>query len=147
MPTEVEFHTGVEAPLVFACRLLRKAFRKGARVLVTAPSAVLGRLDRELWVFEERDFVPHVRWNGAGPVPGVAARTPIWLVDGELPADSPPILVNLGPDMVPSPERFDRVIEVVSTDPDDVQAGRQRWRAYVRLGLPLKTHGAGAGSG
>jgi hypothetical protein len=36
--TEVEFHTGVDEPLGFACRLLRKAYRKGSRVLVTAPS-------------------------------------------------------------------------------------------------------------
>ena len=147
MPTEVEFHTGVEAPLVFACRLLRKAFRKGARVLVTAPGAMLGRLDRELWTFDDKDFVPHVRWSGAGPTPAVAARTPIWLTDGEPPAGSPPILINLGADAVASPEHFDRIIEIVSTEIDEVQAGRQRWRAYKSLGLPLKNHGAGAGGG
>ena len=52
--TEVEFHTGVADPLGFACRLLRKAYRRGARVLVTAPPERLAQLDRLLWTFDER---------------------------------------------------------------------------------------------
>ena len=32
---QVEFHTGVVEPMLFACRLLRKAYRQGARVAVT----------------------------------------------------------------------------------------------------------------
>lgn len=140
MPTEVEFHTGVDEPLGFACRLLRKAYRKGSRVLVTAPSATLTRLDRELWTFDERDFVPHARWPGGAAAPALASRTPIWLVDGEPPADCPPVLVNLGAPVVAEPERFARIIEIVSGDEDDLQAGRQRWRDYKRRGLPLKQH-------
>jgi DNA polymerase III subunit chi len=75
--TEVEFHTGVAEPLLFACKLLRKAARQGVRVQVTAPAQQLAALDRALWTFDERDFVPHAR------VPGASAellrRTPIWL--------------------------------------------------------------------
>ena len=75
--TEVEFHTGVADPTAFACRLLRKACRAGVRVLVTASPATLVALDRALWTFDERDFVPHVRQPGASAP--VAERTPIWL--------------------------------------------------------------------
>ena len=70
--TEVEFHTGVADPTAFACRLLRKACRAGVRVLVTASPAPLVALDRALWTFAERDFVPHVNgkllnlWSRAG---------------------------------------------------------------------------------
>ena len=46
--TEVEFHTGVPDRVSFACRLLRKASRQGARVLVTAPEDILAELDRAL---------------------------------------------------------------------------------------------------
>lgn len=140
MPTEVEFHTGVDEPLVFACRLLRKAYRRGVRVVVTAPPALLARLDRELWTFDERDFVPHVRCASGAAVPRTADRTLIWLVDGEPPADAPSVLVNLGASRVAEPERFERIIEIVSDDADDLQAGRLRWRDYQQLGLPLKRH-------
>lgn len=140
MALRVEFHTGVVDDLGFACRLLRKACRQGARVLVRAPTARLQQLDRELWTFVERDFLPHLRFQAPGPVPPHAARTPIWLVDGEPPADCPPVLVNLGAPVVAEPERFARIIEIVSGDEDDLQAGRQRWRDYKRRGLPLKQH-------
>ena len=71
MALQVEFHTGVADDLGFACRLLRKAYHKGARVLVRAPSARLARLDRELWTFVEREFIPHLRFTAPGtpPVP------------------------------------------------------------------------------
>jgi len=136
--TEVEFHTGVADRIGFACRLLRKAYRVGARVMVTGPVEVLAALDRELWTFEERDFVPHLRVSGAASA--VAARTPIWLVDGEAPEAAPDVLVNLGAAAPADLSRFSRVIEVLSTEPEDEQAGRQRWRDYKARGLEIKHH-------
>jgi len=136
--TEVEFHTGVADKLGFACRLLRKAYRVGARVTVTGPADVLAALDRELWTFEERDFVPHLRLSGASAA--LAARTPIWLVDGDAPEGAPDVLVNLGAPVPANLARFSRVIEVLSTEPDDEQAGRLRWRDYKTRGLVIKHH-------
>ncbi len=140
--TEVEFHTGVDDAVGFACRLLRKALRKGARVTVTAPAAVLATLDRELWTFEERDFVPHVRL-GPGTPAALAARTPIWLVEGEPPAGAPPVLVNLGAEAPADGAPYERVIEIVSRNPEDEQAGRRRWRDYKARGLEIRHHAAG----
>lgn len=86
-PPKVEFHTGVADDLGFACRLLRKAYRSGARVVVRAPAASLQRLDRELWTVFEREFIPHLSVP-AGKAPSAQARrTPIWLVDGEPPPE------------------------------------------------------------
>lgn len=142
MALRVEFHTGVSDDLGFACRLLRKAMRHGARVLVRAPAARLQRLDRDLWTFVERDFVPHLRFSAPGAVPANAARTPIWLVDGDVPAGCPPVMVNLGADLPASLVGFERVIEIVAVDADDEQRGRARWRAYRALGLDVKHHPA-----
>jgi DNA polymerase-3 subunit chi len=132
--TEVEFHTGIADPADFACRLLRKAYRRGARVLVTASAPRLVQLDRLLWTFDERDFIPHLRLPAAGlataAMAAMASRTPIWLAEPPLPGAAPGIVVNLG---ARAPDRLDvvqRLIEVVGTDPEEVQGGRERWRAY-----------------
>ena len=143
MIAEVEFHTGVADKLGFTCRLLRKAYRKGSRVLVTAPAELLGQLDRELWVFDERDFVPHLRTSGT-PAAALAARTPIWLTDGRAPAGAPDVLVNLGAEAPDDLAPFTRVIEIVGAEPDDEQAGRQRWRTYKARGLAITHHAAAA---
>lgn len=141
--TEVEFHTGVSDPLAFACRLLRKAYRQGARVLVTAPPGMLNALDRELWTFEERDFVPHLRMPGAEAA--AAALTPIWLTHGAAAAglaDAPRVWVNLDADAPTEPLTLERLIEVVSIEPDEAARGRERWRAYKALGLAIRHHAA-----
>lgn len=144
--TEVEFHTGVADRAGFACRLLRKACRQGVRVLVTAPGDVLAELDRLLWTFDERDFVPHVRMPGAAAA--VAARTPIWLSAGLQHAaapGAPTVVLNLGADAPAALGAVERLIEVVSSDPAEADRGRSRWRAYKAAGLEIKHHGGGAG--
>lgn len=140
--TQVEFHTGVAAPGHFACRLLRKAMRQGVRVAVTAPSEALQALDKALWTFEEREFVPHLRVDAAAADSDLARRTPIWLVDGPLPPGCPTVLVNLGAGPPDDPARLSRLIEIVSTEPDDVAAARARWRHYAGLGLKVVHHQA-----
>jgi DNA polymerase III subunit chi len=135
---EVEFHTGVQDALHFACRLLRKAVRQGVRVQVTAPDEVLSGLDRLLWTFEERDFVPHVRVASASPA--VTARTPIWLTSAALGADAPRILVNLDAEPPSNLVDLDRIIEIVSSDADEAARGRMRWRHYKGLGLAIRHH-------
>jgi DNA polymerase-3 subunit chi len=138
---EVEFHTGVADRLGFACRLLRKAYRKGARVLVTAPGPVLAALDRELWTFDERDFVPHARIGPSTPG-ALARRTPIWLTEGAVPDGAPDVLVNLGAEAPTDAHGFSRIIEIVSREPDDEQSGRRRWRDYKARGLEVRHHPA-----
>jgi DNA polymerase-3 subunit chi len=140
--TSVEFHTGLGDPVAFACRLLRKAFRSGARIAVTAPPRVISALDRELWVFDERDFVPHVRYSGAA-APELLRRTPLWLVDGSLPEGVPPVVVNIDAPLPDSLTPVSRLIELVGDEGDVQERARERWRHYKSLGLPIVHHVAG----
>ena len=165
--TEVEFHTGVADPVDFACRLLRKAYRQGSKVLVTAPEAMLAQIDRALWVLDERDFVPHLRLAQLNHPDKhrTAALTPIWLArsvaemlqscdapahENQTRADlngGPGVVVNVGAeapvaeDMLALPLRW---IEVVAIDADEAARGRERWRAYKALGLDVVHHKARA---
>lgn len=140
---QVAFHTGVSDKVGYGCRLLRKAYRSGSRVIVTAPPAVLGALDRVLWTFEAAEFVPHVlQKDPSAALPARLAATPVWLAAPGVEPVHHDVLVNFGPDLVPGFESFKRVIELISTAPDDMQEGRRRWKHYVERGYALTHHQA-----
>ena len=142
---QVEFHTGVGDVLAFACRLLRKACRQGVRVAVTAAPATLRELDRALWTFDERDFVPHASVSGASAERAAERLAPIWLLPGPLPAGHPGVLVNLGADVEGIAGRFERLIEVVGADAAEAERGRARWRQYRSRGWAVRHHAPDAG--
>jgi DNA polymerase-3 subunit chi len=127
---KVEFHTGLVDKIGTACRFLRKAQAAGASVVVCGDRAALDRLDLALWTFEPLAFVPHLRLKGLACAPALA-RTPIWLVDDPAVAPVRQVLVNVGQAMVEGWNTFERVVELVSTEADDSNAGRQRWRQYA----------------
>lgn len=137
----VEFHHGMDDKLAYACRLLRKAYRSGASVVVTGDLPTLRQLDRQLWVFDEEEFVPHVCVPADQPWPERWNDTPVWLT--EAPERAPGerrVLVNVGQGMPAGIEQFERFFEVVSTEPDDRQRGRLRWRQYEARGWAVKAH-------
>ncbi len=132
----IEFHTGVDDPVGFAVRLLRKAYRQGARVLVTAHAPTLDLLSQQLWLAYEREFIAHVRVGRCRPEQ--LARTPLWLsvaVSGV--ENEPTVVINVG---APAPDdltRLQRLIEVVSAQTDAAAEGRLRWRHYKSAGCSI----------
>lgn len=142
---KVDFHSGVADKLGAACRFLRKAQDGGATVVVCADRGTLDRLDAALWTFDPLSFVAHIRLKEAAAPPALAA-TKTWLVDSAASVAARELLLNLGPAMVDGWERFSRVVEIVSAEPEDVGAGRQRWRQYsAHPGLDLVHHPRAAG--
>ena len=143
---KVEFHSGVADKLGAACRFLRKAQDAGATVVVCGDRGSLDRLDMALWTFDPLSFVAHVRVKAAGP-PAALVPTRTWLVDDAGSVAQRELLLNLGPDMVQGWEGFARVVEIVSAEPADADAGRQRWRQYsARPGLDLVHQPRAAGA-
>jgi DNA polymerase-3 subunit chi len=142
--TEVNFHTGMADPLDYACRLLRKAQRRGGGVVVAGDPALLDRLDVLLWSFDPLEFLPHVRIRGgASPAVPVEA-TPIWLTDDPREAPHHEVLVNLGPEVSAGFESFRRLFELVGLEPQERDAGRRRWQHFKTRGYPVVHQEMGA---
>jgi DNA polymerase-3 subunit chi len=140
--TEITFHFNVGDRSGYACRLLRKATRRGARVAVTGPADVLEQLDRQLWAFDPVEFIPHLRLE-SGAAPGRRAEAaPVWLVEDPSRLERHEVLVNLGPDAPAGFESFGKLIEIVSTSEDDRAAARARWKHYASRGYPIARHEA-----
>lgn len=138
--TQVSFYTGVPERLAYVCRLLRKAQQSGARVGVCGPPALLRRLDAALWAFEPVEFVPHLDITAGTADAVVSAATPILLHEQALALTHREVLLNLGAEVAEGFEQFERVLEVVSQDAAQIQAGRRRFRRYEELGLEISHH-------
>jgi len=134
--TRVDFHSKVPDKLLYACRLIRKARTAGMKVVVYLQDAQqLSQFDQVLWTFSEQDFIPHVV---AGDE--LAAQTDVIMscdANDELPHHQ--ILVNLSTLTPDHFARFERMFEIVSTDEQDLTAGRGRYKHYQNRGYAL-TH-------
>jgi DNA polymerase III subunit chi len=143
--TEIAFHFNVPDKLAYSCRLLRKAYLSGARVVVTAEPALLAELDQLMWSFSPAEFVPHCRVDASQ---STVAATPVVLAESPGASQHHGVLVNLGKGIPAGFERFERFIEVVARTDDDRLAARSRWKHYTDRGYAMKRHDlATAGEG
>lgn len=131
--TEVAFHFNAPDRLDYACRLLRKAYLKGARLQVLADPSLAAALDQQLWLMGGVAFVPHCRSDAPAQL---QARTPIVITsEVQAPLEADEVLINLGDTMPGGYPRFARVIEVVTADPPVRALARERWKQYKAAGL------------
>ena len=143
--TEVSFHFNVADRTDYTCRLVRKATRAGASVVLTGPPAALVHFDRALWTFDDLEFLPH-----AMPKPGeqvaerLRAATRVWLLQDAAEATQHDVLVNLGVDAPAGFESFAKVIEIVTPDEADRNVARTRWKHYANRGYAIAKHGVSA---
>jgi DNA polymerase-3 subunit chi len=134
--TSVDFYFNADDRLRVACRLATKAHVQRKRLLVYAPHADRARsFDRLLWTSQAVGFVPHCYVDSP-----LAAETPVLIaLDQVAPADCE-VLLNLHDECPPHFERFSRLLEIVSSEPADRQAGRLRFRFYRDRGYPIGEH-------
>jgi DNA polymerase III subunit chi len=136
--TRIDFHTNVGDSIAFACRLVRKAYLSGQPLLVMAEPERIKRFDEQLWTFEPHAFVPHCMADAAQ-----ATETPVLLtasLETLNAADLPHILLNLGAAVPPQFARFERLLEIVGNEADELAAGRERYRFYRDRGYTLNNH-------
>lgn len=137
--TEVAFHVNVPDPLGYACRLVRKGYLLGMTMLVVGDARQMVTLNKQLWAMRSVDFVPHCLSSEEG---AAVARSAVVLSDGSAQGCERAfdVLVNLSANMPSAYSSFGKVFEVVSLADADLQAARQRWRAYQQAGLEPERH-------
>jgi DNA polymerase III subunit chi len=136
--TEIAFHVNAPDKLDYACRLLRATQKKSAQVLVLGQIDALKSLSTKLWAMTPTEFLPHCM---AGDSADVLAHSPI-VLSAELIASAAEsqVLLNLGAPLPAGFERFERLIELVGQDPEDLQAARTRWKHYKDRGYALSRY-------
>jgi DNA polymerase-3 subunit chi len=143
----IDFHSQVNNKSLYSCRLIRKIMASPTpempmrHVVVVGPKDFLRQLDEQLWSFSATEFLPHA-WGDDD----FAAETPVVFVESfeaealdYLPHGD--VLIHVGQRLPQSVEnlaaRFPRIVEIVSTDEVDRQAGRERYKAYREQGHEL----------
>lgn len=142
--TRIDFAFGAPDRLRTACEVARKRYLAGQRLVVYCSNGSrLNAFDRMLWAFDDTSFVPHVLASDplAGQTPVVlTASDPLAAVSSADHTQPLPWLMNLDDACPPGIDGFERLLEIVSDDPDDKQAARQRWRTYQAAGHNLQSH-------
>jgi len=133
--TRIDFHTNVGDSLLYACRLVRKAYQAGTQAVVVAEAARLRAFDEMLWTFSPLDFVPHCAADSPH-----AGDTPVVLATDVERVPHHRVLVNLGAQVPPQFARFERLLEVVGNEADELAAGRERYRFYRDRGYTLNNY-------
>jgi DNA polymerase-3 subunit chi len=111
------------------------AWERGHAVtVVTTDAPAAQAMDEMLWSSPPGRFLPH-----EVAAPGKGGRAPIRICTAAG-LDSGEVVINLCPQPVPEPERFERLLEFVPFDASARGASRQRFSAYRKAGLTPATH-------
>jgi DNA polymerase III subunit chi len=121
----------------FACRLTEKAYLKDLKIVIVSDTlADAQALDELLWTFNERSFIPHkVCLDEQSADPATAVHL---TVETALPTAD--LLVNLAQRLPAQFQRYTRIAEVIDADEERRRLGRERFKVYRDLKLPLETH-------
>jgi DNA polymerase III subunit chi len=121
----------------FACRLTEKAYLKDLKIVIVSDTlADAQALDELLWTFNERSFIPHKMCLDEQSVdPATAVHLTV-----ETAIPTADLLVNLAQRLPAQFQRYSRIAEVIDADEERRRQGRERFKAYRDLKLPLETH-------
>lgn len=137
-PCQVDFYLlGESSPGAekLACRLALMALERMQTIFVVTDTETSGkRLDELMWEYPQGRFIPHAK---AGDRDADKAPVTIGRLTGLNQAD---LVINLGLEAVPQPERFSRVLEIVPCADSEKEASRVKYRIYRNLGISPHTH-------
>ena len=134
--TEVSFYTHAADKLAVARQIAAKAWGQKLNVLIYAPDpALAASIDRLLWAQPALSFIPHCRDDHP-----LAGETPVIIGKRADALPSADVLINLDSEPPPVFSRFERLVEIVTDEENDVALGRKRYRFYKDRGYELVNH-------
>lgn len=131
--TKVDFYSGSQHKLRTACQISHKAMQNGVRVMLHTPDRIVAeQLNQLLWSFPATSFLPHCFSHEAD-----ASTMPIVIgCDDQWPHSE--LLISLH-DVCPTFfSRFERVIEIIGIEADDIALGRERFKFYRDRGYEIR---------
>jgi len=135
MTTEIRFyHLQTQNIPQALPAILAKALAGNRRIVVKGTNEKqIEKLNEHLWTYQPDSFLPHglVGSEDAGRV-GIG-----W---GQDPQAHDDLLINLDLLVPPFFSRFHRVAEVVTQDPQSLEALRASWSFYRERGFALEKH-------
>ena len=135
--TSIAFHFNAPDRLDYACRLIRKAWSSGAKLVVCGPRESLAALDGALWSLGATEFLPHCVISAPAEV---VAASPVILSPDPSHSAHRDVLINLGTDTPQGFDAFERLIEIVTVEDADREHARSRWKHYTQLGYTITRH-------
>ena len=137
MPARVDFYIVAEPtlPYRFVCRLTGKARSEGYGVYIHAASAEEATtIDDLLWTFKDVSFLPHQQ------VADATGDCPVLIGHGRWEHPPRQALVNLSGECPAAPDGYERIIEIVPSEPGCRNRARARYKDYRDRGLELHSH-------
>ena len=140
--TQIDFYVlseqNVEATQTFIARLTEKAFTSGHQVFIyTDQVEQASQLNQCLWTFRAESFLPHELADHAGSSTTSDINISETPAPEALPKD---LLINLNDKIPASFEQYQRVIEIVSQQPEQKQRAREHFKFYKERGFSPRSH-------
>ncbi len=118
-----------------ACEQTAAAATTGKVYLYTANEAASDQMDDLLWSYQPDAFIPHQCLDVNDPEPPA-----VQIGNMPPPSDYTGTLINLQPTLPAFYTQFDRLVEIVFSDPTVQQLARERYKHYRDAGHELNTH-------
>ena len=112
-------------------RIVEKAYFNGHHIFITSDNEnEAKKIDAELWSFKANRFIPHgFVGTREGKIIGIGCN--------QEPDEHSGVLINLQKSIPPFFSRFERLIEIVESNDEDLVRGRANWIYYKDRGYPL----------
>jgi DNA polymerase III subunit chi len=122
----------------FACRLTEKAYLRDLKIIIANDTlADALSLDELLWTYDERSFIPHQVCRDEQPLD---PATPVHLIAECSAMPAADLLVNLAHRVPAQWQQYPRIAEIIDADEERRRQGRERFKVYRDLKIPLETH-------